>query len=171
MSSKDKNLSEYNFKNIKIKKDVKIGIVVSEWNSEITEALYKGAFDTLVKLGVDKKNIIKKYVPGSFELPLGAKYLIDYTKVHTVICIGCVIQGETKHFDFICDSIANGIQMLNIETKVPVIFGVLTTNNLQQAKDRAGGKYGNKGIEASVTAIKMITLKSELMVNKLKCNL
>ena len=116
--------------------------------------------------GVEKSNILLKYVPGSFELPLSAKYLIKYSKVDAVICIGCVIQGETRHFDFICDAVSNGIINLALETDIPVIFGVLTTNNIDQAKERAGGKHGNKGLEAAITAIKMIALKNELKKNK-----
>ncbi|HRS54791.1 MAG TPA: 6,7-dimethyl-8-ribityllumazine synthase, partial [Bacteroidales bacterium] len=105
------------------------------------------------------ENIISITVPGSFELPKGAKYLIDKNVIDTVICIGCVIQGETRHFEFICQAVSYGIMKLNLETNIPVIFGVLTTNNIEQARERAGGKYGNKGVEAAITAIKMASLK------------
>lgn len=134
------------------------GIVVSEWNAEITEALYKGACETLLKYGTKEKNITRLNVPGSFELTLGAQKLVADKSIDAVICLGCVVQGETKHFDFICEAVANGITQLNIIYGKPVVFGVLTTNNMEQAKERAGGKHGNKGVEAAVTAIKMAAL-------------
>ncbi|MFN8166685.1 MAG: 6,7-dimethyl-8-ribityllumazine synthase [Bacteroidia bacterium] len=134
-------------------------IVVSEWNSDVTEALYKGCLDTLILAGCSKEKISRFNVPGSFELPLGAKYAMNKSKADAVICIGCVIQGETRHFDFICDAVSNGIMNLGLESGIPVIFGVLTPQNQQQALDRAGGKHGNKGVEAAATAIKMIDLK------------
>ena len=162
MASNLKNLSKVEGKEVSSAKDMKIGIVVSEWNSEITNALLKGAFDTLIKHKAKKSNIIVKHVPGSFELTLGAQLLIEYSEVDAVICLGCVIQGETKHFDFICDAVANGITKVNLDYNLPVIFGVLTTNNQQQAIDRSGGKHGNKGDEAAVTAIKMVELKNSL---------
>lgn len=157
MSSQHKNLS--NFEGSKIKSAVayKFGIVWSEWNHEITHALYKGAYDTLIKHGAKSENIISKTVPGSFELTLGAQYLAQDTDIDAVIALGCVIQGETRHFDFICDAVANGITNLNIKYNKPVIFGVLTPDTMQQAIDRAGGKHGNKGDEAAVTAIKMLS--------------
>jgi 6,7-dimethyl-8-ribityllumazine synthase len=157
MSSQHKNLSEFEGSGIKNASRYKFGIVWAEWNHEITSALYKGAYDTLIKYGVKPKNIISKTVPGSFELTLGAQKLAKRKDLHAVICIGCVIQGETKHFDFICQAVANGITDLNIKYNKPVIFGVLTPNNQQQAIDRAGGKHGNKGDEAAVTAIKMLS--------------
>jgi len=164
MATNLKNLSDYNKENFNLNPDTEVGIVVSEWNSEITDALCKGAYDTLIENGISESNIIIKYVPGSFELPLGAKLMIENTSVDAVICIGCVIQGETRHFDFICDAVANGIMKLNVDTEylVPVIFGVLTTNNIEQARDRAGGKHGNKGVEAAVSALKMIKLSDDL---------
>ncbi|MGZ3932081.1 MAG: 6,7-dimethyl-8-ribityllumazine synthase, partial [Bacteroidia bacterium] len=126
---------------------------------EITSALQKGAYDTLIKYGVKAENIIQRTVPGSYELTLGAQYMAEKTKVDAVICLGCVIQGETKHFDFICNAVANGLTELNIKYSKPVVFGVLTPNNTQQAIDRAGGRHGNKGDEAAVTAIKMLSLR------------
>jgi 6,7-dimethyl-8-ribityllumazine synthase len=140
-------------------KEMQFGIVVSEWNNEITEALFQGAKQTLLDAGVSAENIFRKNVPGSFELPLGAKFFLDEIKPDAVICIGCVIQGETRHFDFICTAVSNGIMQLGLDYSIPVIFGVLTTNTLQQAVDRCGGKFGNKGIEAAVTAIQMAALK------------
>ncbi len=147
-----------------------IGIVVSEWNSDITKKLYQGAYETLLKLGVKKERIIKKDVPGTFELTFGAKYL--YKKVYklynryygasinqsfdSIIVLGVVIRGETSHFDYVCSGVTQGITSLNLIGGIPVIFGVLTTDTKQQALDRAGGKLGNKGEEAAITAIKMI---------------
>jgi 6,7-dimethyl-8-ribityllumazine synthase len=135
----------------------KFGIVVAKWNDEITEALYEGAVKTLLSAGAKKPNIIRKEVPGSFELSLGAMWLADRKDISAVICIGCVIQGETPHFDYICQAVAYGITEVGLKTKKPVIFGVLTTLNKKQALDRAGGKYGNKGEEAAVTAIEMLS--------------
>ena len=137
---------------------MRIGIVVAEWNIAITGALRDGAIKTLKKNGVPEKNIVITYVPGSFELTLGAQLLCGNKKIDAVIALGCVIQGETRHFDFICDAVANGITNLNIKYNKPVIFGVLTPNTLKQAQDRAGGKHGNKGDEAAVTALKMLAL-------------
>jgi 6,7-dimethyl-8-ribityllumazine synthase len=137
----------------------RFGIVCSEWNSKITFALRDAAIATLVKAGAKAETILVKYVPGSFELTLGAQYLAEFSNVDAVICLGCVIQGETRHFDFICDAVANGITSLNIKYNKPVIFGVLTPGNIEQAIDRAGGKHGNKGDEAAITAIKMLALR------------
>lgn len=134
----------------------KFAIVVAEWNEEITEALYEGAVASLLAHGVKQKHIIRKNVPGSYELTLGALWMAEEKSVDAVICLGCVIQGDTPHFDYICQAVALGITEVNIKTKKPVIFGVLTTLNQQQALDRAGGKLGNKGEEAALTAIKMI---------------
>lgn len=159
MSSVNKNLSEVEGAGIPDAKPFNFGIVVSEWNYEITNALKEGAVKTLMENGALEENIIVKQVPGSFELTLGAQYMAEYTDVDAIICLGCVIQGETRHFDFICDAVAKGITDLNIKYNLPVIFGVLTPDNQQQAADRAGGKHGNKGDEAAVTAIKMLELK------------
>lgn len=166
MSSELKNLSFYNESEIPDASNLVFGIVVSEWNISITNNLADAAIDTLLKHGAKKENIIISYVPGSFELPRGAQYLIENSLCNVIICLGCVIQGETRHFEFICQAVSQGIMKLNIETPIPVIFGVLTTNNKQQAEDRSGGKHGNKGVEAAVAAIKMAlptkqTLKAE----------
>lgn len=158
MASSKKNLSTYSAGNIK--KGVaskKFAVIVSEWNSEITESLYVGAAATLKKHGVKQANIIKKYVPGSYELTLAAQWMAQKKDIHAVICLGCVIQGETRHFDFICDAVAHGLTNVSLKYNKPVIFGVLTPNTQQQALDRAGGKYGNKGDEAAATAIKMLS--------------
>ena len=160
MASNLKNLSDYDIKSVADASEMKFGIVVSEWNTEITEALYKGAFETLKKHGAKEENILKKYVPGSFELTLGAQLVAENTDVDAIIILGCVIQGETKHFDFICNGVTQGITDLNIKYQKPFIFGLLTPNNQQQALDRAGGRHGNKGDEAAITAIKMVDLKN-----------
>ncbi len=162
MATQNKNLSEYDAATIPSAADMKIGIVVSEWNTEITEALSNGAIDTLIKHNINPENIIKRYVPGSFELTAAGKYFAEYTDVDAVICLGCVIQGETPHFDFVCQGVAQGMTELNIKYQIPFIFGLLTTLNQQQALDRAGGKHGNKGDEAAITAIKMVSLNREL---------
>jgi len=163
MATTLKNLSKYDPNTVPEASEMRFGIVVSEWNTEITEALYTGAYNTLLKHGVDKKNIYKRYVPGSFELTLGAQLFAEYSDVEAIIVLGCVIQGETRHFDFICSGVAKGITDLNIKYNMPVIFGVLTTDNLQQAIDRAGGKHGNKGDEAAITAIKMLSLQQNFI--------
>lgn len=158
MATAGKNLSSYRKEDLKNTKDLSIGLVVAEWNSNITDALFKGAFNTLVENGVAQKNIISIKVPGSFELIYGAKHLIETHKLNAVIIIGSVIQGETKHFDFICSAVSQGVKDLNIKYNTPVIFCLLTDNTLQQAVDRSGGKHGNKGIECAVAALKMATL-------------
>ena len=159
MSSQLKNLSEIEGSNVPSATNYKFGIIVSEWNYNVTKSLCDGAETTLLKNGALKNNILIKWVPGSYELTLGAQYMAEYSNVDAIICIGCVIQGETKHFDFICNAVANGITNLNIEYNMPVIFCVLTPNTLEQAIDRAGGKHGNKGDEAAITAIKMLSLR------------
>ncbi|MGQ8335452.1 6,7-dimethyl-8-ribityllumazine synthase [Sunxiuqinia sp. A32] len=157
-----KNLSAYDIDSVPAATGMRVGIVVAEWNYEITGALAQGASDTLKKHGVKDEDIIVKHVPGTFELPLGGQFLAEYSKVDAIILIGCVIQGDTRHFDFICDGVTQGTTDLNLKYNKPFIFGVLTTNNEQQALDRAGGKLGNKGDEAAITAIKMIALQNEL---------
>lgn len=156
MASSSKNLSEYSSKNIQDISNKKFGIIVSEWNEEVTESLFSGAFQTLIQNGAVKKNIIRKNVPGSFELSLAAQWVAQDESIDAVICLGCVIQGETRHFDFICDAVANGITQVSLKYNKPIVFGVLTPNSQQQALDRAGGKHGNKGDEAAITAIKML---------------
>ncbi|MBS1680541.1 MAG: 6,7-dimethyl-8-ribityllumazine synthase [Bacteroidetes bacterium] len=138
-------------------KNKKFALVVAEWNEEITETLFNGAYQALLELGAKKDNIIRKNVPGSFELPLGAQQMAGQKKIDAVICIGCVIQGDTPHFDYICQAVANGIMNVNLKFNKPVAFGVLTTLNKKQALERAGGRLGNKGEEAAVTVVKMLT--------------
>jgi 6,7-dimethyl-8-ribityllumazine synthase len=156
MATSLKNLSTHTSTNIQDVSTKKFAIVVSEWNEEVTQALYSGAFQTLLQHGVKKENILKKLVPGSFELSLGAQWCAQDKEIDAVICLGCVIQGETRHFDFICQAVAQGLTQVSLTYNKPVIFGVLTPNTQQQALDRAGGKYGNKGDEAAITAIKML---------------
>lgn len=155
-----KDLSQYDFNSVPSAANLKFGIVVAEWNPEVTFALANGAVETLKKHGATDENITVKYVPGSFELPLGAQFLAEYCDIDAVIILGCVIQGETRHFDYICDGVTQGTKDLNLKYNKPFIFGLLTTLNQQQALDRAGGKHGNKGDEAAVTAIKMVHLKN-----------
>ena len=152
------NLSDYNAEDVPNANGLRIGLIVSQWNKEITHSLYKGAVETLISHGVKDQDIITFNVPGSFELPFGASKMIDKHAPDAVIVIGSVIQGETKHFDFVCQATAQGVMDLNIQTQTPVIFCVLTDNTLQQAQDRSGGKHGNKGVEAAVAAIQMATL-------------
>lgn len=156
MATRLKNLSSHSSTNISNISDKKFAIVVAEWNTEITEALFHGAYDTLLKNGALKENIIRKTVPGSFELSIGAQWMAQHDEIDAVICIGCVIQGDTKHFDFICQAVSHGLTDVALKYDKPVIFGVLTPNTQQQALDRAGGKHGNKGDEAAITAIKML---------------
>ncbi len=138
----------------------KIGIVVSQWNADITNALLEGAQDTLLISGVLPENIEVLYVPGSFELPWGARQIMKPGKRDAVICLGCIIQGETRHDEYIASAVASGIMQLGLMSGVPVIFGVLTTNTEEQAKDRAGGKHGNKGAEAAATALQMAYIRT-----------
>lgn len=158
MATSNKNLSVYDKETIPNAKALRFGIVVSEWNAEITEGLYTGAESALLDCGVKKDNILRWNVPGSFELIFGCKKMIQENNPDAIIAIGSVIRGETKHFDFVCSATAQGIKDLNVITNTPVIFCVLTDDNLLQAKDRSGGKYGNKGIEAAIAAIKMALL-------------
>jgi len=162
LASALKNLSSYDANSVPSADGMRFAIVVSEWNTEITEALTLGAKETLLKFGASESDIVRRNVPGSFELTLGAQLMAERKEFDAIICIGVVIQGETKHFDFICDAVAKGITDLNMKYNIPVIFGVLTPNTMQQALDRAGGIHGNKGDEAAITAIKMADLKKEL---------
>ena len=162
MSSQLKNLSDFSETTIPSAEPYRFGIVVAEWNSAITNALYQGAYKSLANYGALVQNIYTYLVPGSFELTSGADILLKNNLLDAVVCLGCVIQGETRHFDFICNAVANGLTNVSVKYSRPVIFGVLTTDNQQQAIDRSGGKYGNKGIEAAITAIKMASLAQTL---------
>ena len=153
------NLSHYDKTTIPNASKFRFGIVVSEWNPEITKSMHQGAIDTLLDCGAKQENIVSWDVPGSFELVYGCRKMIESQQVDAIIAIGNVIQGETKHFDFVCEGVTQGIVDLNIKHDVPVIFCVLTDNNRQQSIDRSGGKHGNKGIECAVAAIKMAALR------------
>jgi len=158
MATENKNLSHYDKATIPNAKDFRFGIVVSEWNSTITEGLYQGAYTALKDCGATEDNILRWDVPGSYELIYGCKKM-QHQNVDAVIAIGSVIQGETKHFDFVCDGVTQGIKDLNVLYDTPIIFCVLTDNTMQQAVDRSGGKHGNKGTEAAIAAIKMAALR------------
>jgi 6,7-dimethyl-8-ribityllumazine synthase len=164
MATLHQNLSSYNASLVPSAEGFRFGIVVSEWNHEITSQLVKGAVQTLIKLGAKEENIIVNWVHGSFELTFGAKILAETGKVDAVLCLGCIIQGDTPHFTYVCEGVTQGVTQLNLQYNIPFIFGVLTTFNIEQAQDRAGGKLGNKGDEAAVTAVKMIHLKKSLQV-------
>lgn len=166
MATEHKNLSHYDKDLIPNGKEFSFGIVVSEWNNNITFNLLQGAYDTLLANGVKEENIIVKYVPGTYELPVATQMLFDHTNVDAQIAIGSVIQGETKHFDFVCEAVTQGIKDVNLKYNKPVIFCVLTDNNMQQAIDRSGGKHGNKGIECAIAAIKMADLSLKLREGK-----
>lgn len=161
MSSVHKNLSVFSTEGLPNVSQRRFAIVVAEWNSEVTEALYRGALDTLLQYGAQVAGIVRYNVPGSFELTLGAQWAAQRPDIDAVICLGCVIQGETRHFDFICDAVAQGVTTVSLKYNKPVIFGVLTPNSQQQALDRAGGIHGNKGDEAAITAIKMLGLAEQ----------
>ena len=162
MATSNKNLSTYDKATIPNAKDFRFGIVVSEWNHDITEGMFQGAFDALKDCGAINDNIVRWNVPGSFELIYGCKRMQkSYAMLDAIVAIGSVIQGETKHFDYVCEAVAQGIKDLNVQNDIPVIFCVLTDNNLQQAIDRSGGKHGNKGTEAAIAAIKMAQLRKD----------
>ncbi|CAL65771.1 6,7-dimethyl-8-ribityllumazine synthase [Christiangramia forsetii] len=162
MATEGNNLSQYDKNTIPNAKDFRFGIVVSEWNEEITEGLFQGAFDAWIENGVQKENIVRWNVPGSFELIYGCKKMQQsFEMLDAIVAVGNVIQGETKHFDFVCDGVTQGIKDLNVQTDIPVIFCVLTDNNIEQSRARSGGKHGNKGTEAAIAAIKMAQLRKD----------
>ncbi len=144
-------------------KEMNFGIVVADWNREITQALADGAVETLKSAGALEKNIEVRYVPGTVELTLGAQFFAQYTEVDAVIVLGCVIQGDTRHFDYVCDSVTQGITQLQMQWNMPIGFGVLTVNDMQQALDRCGGVHGNKGDECAATVIRMVALQREMV--------
>ncbi len=163
MASALHNLSAYDENNIPNGDSFKFTIIVSEWNRDITNAMYEDCVKTLLKHGVLKENIKGHLVPGTYELPVAAKWALSKANLDAVICIGCVIKGETMHDEYICHAVAQGLQELSLEQQTPCIFGVITTNNLQQAIDRSGGIHGNKGTEAAVTALRMVDLKKTML--------
>jgi 6,7-dimethyl-8-ribityllumazine synthase len=162
MATSFKNLSEYNKDNVPNGADFKIGIVVSEWNETITDALLNGAKTALLENGVKPENILIHHVPGTFELPLGCQLILDNTDVDGVIAIGVVIQGETRHFDFVCQGATQGLMQVGLEYNSPVMYCVLTDNNIEQSYARSGGQHGNKGTDTAVACLKMIALKKSI---------
>ncbi|MDH6311404.1 6,7-dimethyl-8-ribityllumazine synthase [Parabacteroides sp. PFB2-10] len=162
MATAYQNLSAYDFNSVPDASEMNVGIVVAEWNRAITEKLLEGACNVLERHGVKQSNILIGRVPGSVELTFGAKRLAESKELDAVIVLGCVVRGDTPHFDYVCDSVTQGVTELNLMYDIPFIFGLLTTDNMQQAEDRAGGKYGNKGEEAAVTAIKMADFSCKL---------
>lgn len=162
MATRFHNLSDYDPASVPNAGGMRFGIVVSEWNDAITGALLEGAYNTLTRNGADEKDITVLTVPGSFELVFGAAQLVKSGKVDAVIAIGCVVRGDTPHFDYICQGATQGLAELNARGDVPVIYGLLTCNEMQQAEDRAGGRLGNKGDECAVTAIKMVDYARKL---------
>ena len=155
------DLSKYNAAGVPMGTGLRLGLVVSEWNAEITGALRDGAVETLLKHGVAFKDIHEVQVPGSYELALGAQLLLEHRSLDGVICIGSVVRGETPHFDFVCQATAHGIMEVGLKTGVPVIFCVLTDDTMEQARARSGGKHGNKGVEAAVAVLKMAALRKK----------
>ncbi|MFZ4427320.1 MAG: 6,7-dimethyl-8-ribityllumazine synthase [Saprospiraceae bacterium] len=166
MSSTHKNLSEYDAQGLPSADGMRFGIVVADWNAEITHALLDGCRETLLQHGTKTQDLHVLHVPGTFELPYGAKLLLGNQALDAVICLGCVITGETRHNEYISHSVAQALVMLGLTASVPCIFGVLTPDNMQQAADRAGGRHGNKGVEAAATAIQMAALKKGLKKSK-----
>ncbi len=166
MSGTPHSLHKENPQHLPSAHDMRLGIVVSKWNREVTENLLDGALQCLVKQGADANNILVHWVPGSFELPLAAAQILREKEMDAVLCLGCVIQGETRHFEFICQAVAQGIMQVGLQFQKPVVFGVLTTQNLDQAMARSGGSLGNKGIEAAVTALEMVSLSRSLSQEK-----
>lgn len=162
MATKNKNLSSFDSNEVPSGRGKKIGLVISEWNPEITEGLKDGALAVLREYDVHQGDTLIEYVPGTFELPLGAQFLLEFKKVDAVIAIGSVIRGETAHFDYVCQGATQGIQEVGLRFEKPVMFCVLTDDNIQQSRDRSGGKYGNKGTEAAVGVLKMLGLKDKL---------
>ena len=159
---KKTNLSDYDRSAVPDGSNYHIGIIAAEWNPEVTDVLLQGAVDTLLEHGVKEENLIIRRVPGTFELSSAADIMLDSQYPDAVICIGCVIQGETRHFEFICQAVSQGLTNVAIKHECPVIFSVLTTDTMQQALDRAGGKHGNKGVEGAITALKMLAFKESV---------
>jgi len=161
MATAGTNLSHFDKDKLPDGSGMRFGLVVSEWNSEITDSLYQGALETLLENGTPENQITKIEVPGTFELVYGAKTLCEKDLFDAVITIGCVVQGETRHFDFVCQGVTQGIQDLNVKYNTPVIFCVLTDNTIEQSRARSGGVHGNKGVECAVAAIKMAGLRQK----------
>jgi len=164
MTEKKKNLSEFTPFKLTSVENIRIGIVVSEWNGHITDSLLKGAQDALTEQGIKPDNVVVAHVPGSYELPSAASMMLSsvHPDLDAVICLGCIIQGETRHFEFIAQAVAQGIVNVSLQHGKPVLFGVLTCDTMQQAENRAGGSYGNKGVEAAISCLKMVAFQSNL---------
>lgn len=163
MATKFKNLSHYDETTIPNASPYTFAIICSEWHKDITFNLKKGAKSTLIKHGALEKNILEYFVPGAYELCSASNLLLNKRKdIDSLICIASIIQGETRHFEFICQAVSQGIKDISIKHNVPIIFCVLTDNTKQQAIDRSGGKYGNKGVDAAIAAIKMAKFKNSL---------
>lgn len=161
---KKTNLSDYDPTAVPDGSIYSIGVIAAEWNSEVTDAMLKGAVDTLLEHGVKEEKLLVRRVPGTFELPYAAQWMLENNDaLDAVICIGCVIQGETRHFEFICQAVSQGITNVSLQNNVPVIFSVLTCDTMEQALDRAGGRHGNKGIEGAITALKMCKYSDECL--------
>jgi 6,7-dimethyl-8-ribityllumazine synthase len=158
MATRFQNLTEYNPENIPDASGMRFVVIVSEWNPLITEKLKESAYNTLLKYGAKNENILVIYVPGSFELIYATQHIIRNVRPDAVIGIGSVVRGDTPHFDYVCSGVTQGFAQLNAEGDVPSIFGLLTTDNMQQAIERSGGKFGNKGDEYAIAAIKMAHL-------------
>ena len=168
MATAHSNLSEYDIETVPNGAGQKIGIVVSEWNPQITLALLDGAKQTLLKHNIAEEDILIHYVPGAFELPLGAQWLFENTQIDAAICIGVVIQGDTKHFDYVCEGTTRGIMDVGLRFSKPNLFCLLTDMNMQQSIDRSGGKHGNKGIECAVACLKMLGLRTRITGSRSK---
>ncbi len=166
MATKNHNLSQFDSP-LPSAEGMSFGIVVAEWNPHITGALAEGAVKTLREAGCREEDITVRYVPGTFELPLGAQFFAEYTNVDAIIVLGCVIQGDTPHFDYVCSGVTQGVTQLQIQWNIPIAFGVLTVLDEQQALDRCGGCLGNKGDEAAATALKMVDMQ-RTMVTEMK---
>lgn len=161
MATAEHHLSHYDPTSVPSGAGLRFALVVSEWNREITDALRTGARDTLLKHGVAALDIVEAWVPGSFELASGAQFLLENGGLDGVICLGSVVRGETPHFDYVCQGATQGIMAVGLKFSVPVIFGLLTDDTMQQARDRSGGKHGNKGVDCAVAALKMAALKQQ----------
>ena len=158
---KKTNLSDYSPSTVPNDAPWTIAVVAAEWNPEVTNAMLKGAVETLLLHGVKEDNIIVHRVPGTYELSYAADTLAELDSIDAVICIGCVIQGETRHFEFICQAVSQGLTNVALANHKPIIFSVLTTDTMQQALDRAGGQHGNKGVEGAITALKMLQFTNQ----------
>lgn len=168
MATKNKNLSDDRIGDLPDLSDKSVGIVTAEWNETITLSMSKACIETLLSNGIKEENIHEVKVPGAFELPMGARLLASKEKLDAIVCIGCVIKGETKHDEYISHAVATGIMNLGLASGKPVIFGVLTPNSMEQALDRSGGKHGNKGVEAATTALRMLALAQDAKLSKTK---